>query len=165
MLLYHASNMVIETPTITNRHDLLDFGVGFYTTPNEGQAQEFARKVFLRRGRKGEPTVNVYEFDEAAARQSIVFLEFAEPDSTWLEFVVHNRQKGRSSDPVDIIIGPVANDDVFRTVTLFETNEIDEETAIKRFRIKRLFEQVLFCNIKALEFLTYKSSYTLEEIQ
>jgi hypothetical protein len=45
MLLYHASNRVIASPAILNRHGQLDFGTGFYTTPNEEQAQNFAHKV------------------------------------------------------------------------------------------------------------------------
>jgi hypothetical protein len=152
----------VPVPAIRNRHGLLDFGTGFYTTPNERQAQNFAQKVFLRRGRNGKPTVSVYGFDEVKARQTLEFLEFDEPDSTWLRFVVRNRREGRLAGSQGIIIGPVANDDVFRTITLYETGEIDEETAIKRFKVKKLYKQVLFCNDRALELLTFQSAYTLE---
>jgi hypothetical protein len=108
------------------------------------------------------PTVSIYEFDEVKAKQELMVREFAEPDTEWLAFVVGNRKKGRCSDDADIIIGPVANDDVFRTIALFESGDLDEDAAIKRFKIKNLYKQVLFCNEKALQTLEFKSSYTLE---
>lgn len=162
MKLYHASTLVIEKPVIMNRFKTLDFRTGFYTTSNEDQAKDFALKSFARRGRKGEPTVNVYEWDEEHARVELSILEFAEPDAEWLAFVVHNRRFGRSeSCEADVVIGPVADDDVFETVTLYETGQIDEEAAIKRFKVKKLFNQYLFCNEASLEYLSFNCSYTV----
>ena len=156
MQLFHASNMVVREPVIVNRFATLDFGTGFYTTTNRAQAADFARKVFLRRGRKGSPVINIYDFDEAAARSSLEFLEFESPDVRWLDFVVHNRRSGRSeSCSADIIIGPVANDDVFETVALYEAGVIDAHAAIERFRVKDRFVQVLFCNMGALGYLEF----------
>ena len=66
MFLYHASNIIVEKPVIMNRFTTLDFGTGFYTTSNEDQAQDFARKVYLRRKRQGKPIVNRYLLDEKA---------------------------------------------------------------------------------------------------
>ena len=60
MELYHASTVSIEHPIILNRHTCLDFGTGFYTTANRIQAEDFARRVYYRRGQEGRPTVNVY---------------------------------------------------------------------------------------------------------
>ena len=162
MRLYHASTMSIKKPVIMNHFKTLDFGTGFYTTLNEDQARDFALKSFARRGRKGEPTVNVYEWDEENARRQCAILEFAEPNIEWLDFVVHNRRSGRSDTcEADVIIGPVANDDVFETVALFESGQIDEETAIKRFKVKKLFNQLLFCNEASLAHLAFMDSYTV----
>ena len=159
MQLYHASNIVVEQPVIVNRFATLDFGTGFYTTTNLSQATEFARKVFLRRGRKGRPIVNIYEFDKQAAQAVLQFLKFDEPDKEWLEFIVQNRQHGRSPDlDVDIIVGPVANDDVFETVALFESGQLSVEEAVERFKVKELYNQVLFCNMRALDFLVFIDS-------
>ena len=64
MILYHGSNMIVEKPKLIEQNRFLDFGYGFYTTTNVGQAENFASKVVVRRG--GKPIVNVYEYDEKA---------------------------------------------------------------------------------------------------
>ena len=163
MRLYHASNMAVEEPRIINRFITLDFGTGFYTTTNEEQAREFAVKTYYRRKRIGTPTVSVFEFNLDEARKRLEILEFSTPDKNWLRFVVHNRKEGR--DPhrkADIIVGPVANDDVFETVALYEAGLIDEDAAIKRFKVKQLFNQVLFCNEQALSLLSFIGSQRIE---
>lgn len=160
LILFHASNVVVEKPVIMNRFKTLDFGTGFYTTVNEEQARDFAIKVHARRKREGSPIVNVYECDLEAIEERLNVVRFDGPDAEWLEFVVHNRRNGRDENlGADVIIGPVANDDVFTTVALYEAGQIDAETAIKRFKVKELFSQVLFCNEKALGFLSYERHY------
>ncbi|NGM16522.1 DUF3990 domain-containing protein [Eggerthellaceae bacterium zg-893] len=166
MIVFHASTLVVNKPIIMNRFKTLDFGTGFYTTTNEEQAQDFARKTYLRRGRAGIPTVNVYEFDVKEARQHLEFLEFDSPDEAWLNFVVGNRRQGRSETcAANVIIGPVANDDVFETIALYEAGQIDEAAAIKKFKVKSLFNQILFCDDKALGHVHFVNSYTLEVSQ
>lgn len=111
MRLYHASTQTASEPRIVNRSPYLDFGTGFYTTTNLAQAEDFARKAFVRRGMEGAPTLNSYECDMGRAGRELRVLEFSEPNEEWLEFVVHNRKQGRDKAlEVDIIIGPVAND-------------------------------------------------------
>ncbi|WP_370514630.1 DUF3990 domain-containing protein [Adlercreutzia sp. ZJ138] len=163
MIVFHASTLTIEKPLIMNRFKTLDFGTGFYTTTNEDQAQDFARKIYFRRGRIGTPTVNVYEFDTEKAQSSLEFLEFKSPDELWLDFVVNNRRHGRSDEcNANVIIGPVANDDVFETIALYESGQIDKDIAIKRFKVKSLFDQILFCDDKALDYIRFITSYALE---
>jgi hypothetical protein len=162
MLLYHASTTTVEKPEIVNRSNLLDFGTGFYTTPNEEQARDFAIKAFLRRGRRGIPTVNIYECDDLRMLQGLALQEFVEPDLEWLAFVVQNRREGRLHNDADIIIGPVANDNVFRTIVLYMSGNLDEKAALNAFKVKELYRQVLFCNEQALKLLDFKTSYALE---
>jgi hypothetical protein len=162
MQLFHGSITAVTEPLIINRFKTLDFGTGFYTTPNEQQAQEFAVKAYQRRKSEGIPTVSVFSFEEQLARQELRILHFDEPNTEWLHFVVHNRRFGRTDDNYDLIIGPVANDDVFTTIALFEAGQLDEESAIKRFKIKKLFSQYLFCNNRALAFLAPVQQYPVE---
>ena len=63
MLLYHGSNLVVSRPKLIHQNRFLDFGFGFYTTTNKGQAVSFADKVTKRR-KTGEKTVSIYEIDE-----------------------------------------------------------------------------------------------------
>lgn len=159
MQLYHASNITVAEPIIINRFTTLDFGAGFYTTTNYEQAKDFAKKVFIRRGRKGIPTVNIYKFNEGAAQKELSFLTFEEPNKEWFDFVVYNRAHGRDEtiNP-DVIVGPVANDDVFETVALYEAGQLSAQEAIERFKVKQLYNQVLFCNMEALSYLSFIES-------
>lgn len=76
---------------------------------------------------------------------------------------MHNRKQGRDKAlEVDIIIGPVANDDVFTTVTLYEQEQITACAALEMLKIKELFTQILFCNDRALEMLAFESARIVE---
>ena len=71
MELYHASTVSIEHPIILNRHNCLDFGTGFYTTANRIQAEDFARRVYYRRGQEGSARkCGVREPSEALGEQA-----------------------------------------------------------------------------------------------
>jgi hypothetical protein len=157
MKVYHGTNMVIEQPRIINRFKTLDFGEGFYTTENENQAREFALKVCRRREQSFYPVVNCYEFKEEPAQLSI--LQFDTPDEKWLDFVVERRKGIEPVEKFDLIIGPVANDDVFGTIILYEAGQLDKESAVKRFRVKKLYNQVVFCSELALNHLVFIKSY------
>ncbi|MCI9261599.1 DUF3990 domain-containing protein [uncultured Adlercreutzia sp.] len=163
MRLYHASTQIVDHPRIVNRTPYLDFGTGFYTTTNLEQAEDFARKAFVRRGMQGQPTLNEYEFNLEEAQDQLNVLEFSAPDQAWLDFVVHNRKQGRDAAlELDLIVGPVANDDVFTTVTLYEGGQITATAALEMLKIKKLFMQILFCSEHALEFLQFVSARTVE---
>ena len=160
MKVFHGTNIVIEQPQIMNRFKTLDFGSGFYTTENENQARDFAIKVCERRTPALYPVVNCYEFNEDFNNYSV--LKFDAPNEKWLDFVVERRKGIALCKEYDLIIGPVANDDVFGTIILYETGQLDKESAIKKFRIKELYNQVVFCNESILKNLTFIKSYKVE---
>jgi hypothetical protein len=161
MKVYHGTNLVVERPQIMNRFKTLDFGEGFYTTGNEAQARDFAVKVCARREPSHFPIVNCYEFIHDDTALSV--LRFDAPDERWLDFVVANRKGAKPVERYDIIIGPVANDDVFGTIILYEAGQLDKESAIKRFKVKKLYNQVVFCTDAALSRLTFVGSYKVKE--
>ena len=160
MQVYHGTNIVIEQPKIINRFKTLDFGEGFYTTENESQARDFALKVCERRSPTLFPIVNCYEFKEDFNQFSI--LKFDAPNEKWLDFVVERRKGIVLSTKYDLIMGPVANDDVFGTIILYEAGQLDKESAIKNFKVKQLFNQVVFCNEFILNSLIFIKSYKVE---
>jgi len=159
MKLYHGTNIAIEKPIIINRFKTLDFGEGFYTTENENQAKDFAIKVCERRKSNLFPIVNCYEFNEDYNAFSI--FKFDAPNEKWLDFVVDRRKGIALREKYDLIIGPVANDDVFGTIILYETGQLDKEGAVKRFKVKKLYNQVVFCNQKTLNRLKFVKSYNV----
>ena len=113
MVLYHGSNVEVKEPKILAPNHALDFGPGFYTTLNKEQAVDFAGKVVLRKG--GIPIVNTYEIDEKIAFDFCDVLKFDAPNETWLDFVCSCRDGFNSAEGRDMVFGPVANDDVYRT--------------------------------------------------
>ncbi|MCL2649759.1 MAG: DUF3990 domain-containing protein [Candidatus Azobacteroides sp.] len=160
MKVFHGTNIVIEQPKVMNRFKTLDFGEGFYTTENEDQAKDFAVKVCVRRSPTSYPIVNCYEFNEDFDNLSV--LKFDEPNEDWLDFVVERRKGIVLSEKYDLIIGPVANDDVFGTIILYEAEQLDRESAIKRFKVKTLYNQVVFCSELALRSLDFIKSYVVK---
>lgn len=153
MILYHGSNLAVEAPEIIAPNRFLDFGSGFYTTSNLAQAKNFADKVTARK-KEGKSTVNVYEFDEACLSE-LKALGFDSADGTWLDFVSDNRSGVERKEQYDLIYGPVANDDIFRTFILYSTGVLTREQTLEALKIKKLFNQYVFAREKALRFLKF----------
>lgn len=118
MILYHGSNLTVSEPKLVVQNRFLDFGYGFYTTTNIVQAKGFATKVTKRR-KEGIPTVSVYEINEDKAFEECSVLRFDSPNEKWLDFVSENRAGNYTGELYDFIYGPVANDDVYTTFTLY----------------------------------------------
>jgi len=147
--------MAVEKPAILAPNRFLDFGAGFYTTVNKKQAAEFAQKVAHRR-KTGTPTVNIYELDEESAFEVCSVLRFKQnPDYAWLDFVTANRNGEYSGEPFDIIIGSVANDDVYRTLALYMADILTRDQAIEALKVRKLFMQIVFTIEKALSYLSF----------
>ena len=135
MVLYHGSNVTVEQPKLIRQNRYLDFGFGFYTTTNYEQARNFALKVTGRR-RRGAATVNVYSMDEKTAFVQCSLLQFNSPDEKWLDFVAANRNGVYQGPQHELIYGPVANDDVYRTLTLYMTGILTREQTLEALKIR-----------------------------
>lgn len=153
MILYHGSNLVVSEPKILIPNRYLDFGTGFYTTSNLSQAKSFADKVTARKG-EGISTVSKYEFDESASGKLKV-LAFEAAGEAWLDFVSDNRSGNPQGEEYDLIYGPVADDDIFRTFLLYSAGLLSKEQTLEALRIKKLFNQYVFKNEKALQSLKF----------
>jgi hypothetical protein len=75
----------------------------------------------------------------------------------WLYFIIMNRNGDKTERNYDIAIGPVADDNVYLTVKLFETGILNEEETVKRLKIRKLFNQILFHSNDSLKFCSYKN--------
>ena len=76
MILYHGSNVEIDTIDFNKSKVGKDFGVGFYLSAEEQQAQEMAEKKTQLFG--GKPTITRYEFNEEAAKADAEIQEVLE---------------------------------------------------------------------------------------
>ena len=152
MILFHVSNTIVKEPRVIESNRFLDFGPGFYTTTNKDQAINFAQKVVTRR--KGVPTVNIYELDENNIK-GFKIKRFDGPNEEWLNFVSANRNGEYQGEQYDVIIGPVADDDVYRTLDVYASGILTKEQALEALKIKKLFNQYVFTSDAVLEFLKF----------
>ena len=157
MIVYHGSNVEVHNPQILTPNRALDFGAGFYTTLNRDQATDFANKVFLRLG-VGNPVLNTYEIDEQMAFPLCSVLRFDAPNDAWLDFVCDNRDGTYYGPQYDFKFGPVANDDVYRTLALYRGGQLSREDTLKQLKIKTLYNQLVFATAKALSFIRFMYS-------
>lgn len=155
MLLYHGSNLSIEKPLLLQASHPTDFGSGFYTTTNYKQAVDFARRVVNLRGNTA--IVNIYEFDENRISESLIF-KFEKPNADWLHFIVSNRMEKQVELKYDLIVGPVANDDVYETIIAYENGIYDEQETLKRLEVRSLYNQYVFKTQNFIDKLIFKEA-------
>jgi hypothetical protein len=160
MIVYHGSTVPVEKPKILQSERKLDFGEGFYTTYNREQAVRWSERVCARRNTNVR-VISEYEFDLDAAEKELSVIRFDKPSEEWLDFVSANRSGHASPIPYDIAIGPVADDDVYGTILLYEQGILDKDEAIKRLKVKELFNQILFHTEKSLQYCRYVRHETI----
>ena len=154
MILYHGSTELVEIPEIRKGDVYLDFGVGFYTTTSYEQAERWA-KIKMRRNNMNTGYVSVYEFDLEKAEQELCIKRFNVADEAWLSFVVSNRKGEVINDDADMHIGPVADDNVYQSIRLFETGAYDAEYTVKKLKTEVLHDQWTLHTDKILKYLTF----------
>ena len=162
MTLYHGSNVEVKEPKILKPSRGLDFGAGFYTTTNRDQAIAFALRVTRNRG-NGVATVTEYEIDTDSAFGVCEVVKFDGVCDAWLDFVCDNRDNSYEGPRYDFAFGPVANDDVYRTLYLYRAGEIDRDETFARLKVKTLYNQLVFASPKALSFLRYRKAEVFYE--
>ncbi len=162
MIIYHGSNVIVSNPILIKQNRFLDFGFGFYTTTNKNQAISFADKVTKRR-KERHRTVSVYEIDQTKAFQECAALVFETADASWLDFVSANRAGTYTGTPYDFIFGPVANDDVFATFSLYTAGFLTKEQTLDALKVKKLYNQLVLASEKALSYLRYQGILPEEE--
>ena len=168
MTLYHGSNLIVEKPRLLTSARTLDFGAGFYTTANKEQAVDFSAKVVARAKKinladVGTRTVSMYDFDEEKAFKSLNILKFTKPDERWLDYVFRNRRGGYSGKRYDIVIGAVANDDVYPTLLAYEFGALSAAQTIDALKVKTLYDQYVFASEKSFRFLRFAGKILPEE--
>jgi len=154
MKLFNGSNVVVQNPKILTPNRLLDFGEGFYTTSSYEQAYRWASRVKSRQ-KTGQQIINIYEFDRSGAEKNLKILDFDFPDSQWLNFVTVCRSGRNINLTYDIATGPVANDNVYATIQLYETGLLSEAETITRIKVEKVFNQVLFHTEQSLDYLSF----------
>lgn len=60
-----------------------------------------------------------------------------------MDFITANRRGKAIDEKYDVVIGPVADDNVYLTVKLFESGVLDKGETLKRLKVEKLFDQIL----------------------
>ena len=161
MILYHGSNVKVTEIDLTKCRPFKDFGQGFYLTDIREQANQMARRVGKLYG--GKPCVSAFSFDyKALIQDEIKSLTFGVPCKDWALFVLNNRNRSfkvisdtlcNQDNKYDIVIGPVANDDITYLFRVFASGLIDIEALVRGLEYKTLTTQYSFHTEKSLKYL------------
>lgn len=161
MLLYHGSTMAVRKPIVSRGRGKTDFGKGFYTTTSREQAEKWAQIKRDRMGDEAHAIVSVFELDDAVLNNPAYHTRhFDGATAEWLNFVVGNR-RGEVHHNFDLIMGPVANDKLYATITLYENGILDANAAIEQLNTHQLFDQLSFHTTKACKLLTFVETFEL----
>lgn len=150
MKVYHGSSVAVNVPEIRRGRFSKDFGEGFYCTTLLEQAQRWA-------SRKKPSVVSVFEY---LPSESLNVLEFTEMTDEWLDFIV-NCRRGISHN-YDIVIGAMANDQVFNYINDYVDGILTKEQFWVLAKFKKPTNQICFCSENALKCLKYIESLNID---
>ena len=153
MEIYHGSNIAVKEPIAYAGRRNLDFGKGFYLSDDINQAWNFAKyKADKPKSRTKEAVVTEFEFDDSHLYDgSLRVIRFDGYSLEWVSFIKANRQV-RNND-YDIVIGPIANDDVRTQFVKHMLGEITEIELMENLKWKRCTYQYCFISDEAISFL------------
>jgi hypothetical protein len=155
MILYHGSNVDIESIDLSRSSVGKDFGCGFYLTASREQAERMGRRRARLYG--GEMVVSTFEFDENAAREAgLNIKDFGTYSKEWADFVLANRKNDTRTQihDFDIVHGPIANDDVGFQIRRLLAGMITIETFLEELKYKEgITYQYFFATERSVQFL------------
>ena len=104
------------------------------------------------------------EVDEEKLFAECSVLRFYSANEAWLDFVAENRSGNYAGKTYDVVYGPVADDDVYTTFTLYQAGVLSKEQTLETLKIKKLYNQMVFASEKALSFLNFAGTIAEEEL-
>ena len=91
---------------------------------------------------------NIWILEEALSASNV--LRFAGEDEQWLDFVCACRDGKPVNEVYDIIIGNVADDDVFKTVDMYFRGLWSKEQALNELRYSKSNDQICIAKQEAI---------------
>lgn len=142
-IIYHGSYCTIELPKILKGKFTKDFGNGFYCTILEEQAEKWARKY-------NTPIINKYEYNE---NPNLKIKNFIMMTEEWLDFII-NCRSGISHE-YDIVIGAMADDQVYNYITDLINGQITREAFWELAKFRHPTHQIAFCTENSLNCIKF----------
>ena len=158
MKVYHGTDMKFRLPKLPKCNSYTDFGRGFYLTYELERAKEW--------GANRNPVkyrVNVYELPDYIFREGepeLKVLQFSTATAEWAKFVYRNRNEEDFTHDFDIVVGPVADNDLqvqFAKMMREGLSFDDISQNIKYEKFKK--PQICFCTERSLNILKYIEAY------
>lgn len=153
--LYHGSNVEIETIDLTKCKKGKDFGKGFYLNPNFDQAYKMAVRA-QKINKTGSEIVSAFEFEDDILTESELNVKiFPDYSKEWADFVVTNRNNNSDTQihPFDIVIGPIADDNVGTQIYRYSRGFIDIDRLIAELKFQERTIQYFFATQQAINLL------------
>lgn len=153
MKVYHGSDVEVADVDLARSQMYKDFGSGFYVSVDRKQAVLFAKyKADRPASKTHKAVVSVFDFDERALTDGSLRVKQFEGYSTeWVDFI-HEYRHSNETD-YDLIIGPIANDDVRTQYARYDMGEITKEELLESLKYKRVIYQYCFKTMTAVSFL------------
>ena len=161
MMLFHGSNVEIANIELGKCRPWKDFGKGFYLTDIPEQAMRMAKRVVRIYG--GEPVVTYFEADmDDIFKSDMSIRAFEGPSKEWAVFVMNNRSQtftDRTSPECnllgqyDVVIGPVADDDLALLFRQFQEGLISVDVLTREMTFRKLTNQYSFHTQRAVGYL------------
>ena len=145
-IIYHGSYCEIIEPKIIKGKYNKDFGTGFYCTLLKEQAERWAQKY-------DESIINYYIYNQ---NNNLKIKEFTIMTEEWLDFII-NCRLGKIHD-YDIVIGAMADDQVYNYVTDLMNNIITREAFWELAKFKHPTHQIAFCTDESLKCIKFLES-------
>lgn len=158
MIVYHGGTEVIEKPDIKYSKKYLDFGRGFYITTYKEQAEKWAKRRSMRNREKA--IVNMYDLCDDLSKYNV--MKFKD-DELWLNFVCDCRRGNELYKQYDVVIGSVADDDVFKSIDMYFKGLWDENRTLNEIRYYRMNNQICLISQNVIDYeLKFLKSYEVK---
>ena len=168
MIVFHGTTDYFTTPITSKGKKYKDFGVGFYLTARQEQAEEFAegRKDSAKPNKKRDAIVHVFDLNyEKFTSKEFNYMSFDKYDEQWVDFIIENRKnaKREKHHQYGTVYGPIADGETGKLLNQYEREEISKETLLKQLRNYGPTQfQFYFGSQKAIrECLSYLVSYVV----
>lgn len=159
IIVYHGTSYKFAQIDLGKSKDKRDFGMGFYTTTIQSQAESWARNTAMRNGCQ-HAYVNVYEFNFA---DELCYKVFPGLTLEWLDFIKLNRMLGGVQHDYDVVMGPVADDNTMLTVNRYMRGVYTAEEAVKRLAYYKVNDQLCLNTEKALKYIRLVRCYEVDK--
>ena len=96
--------------------------------------------------------VNEFEYNED---NDLNVLNFLTASEKWLDFVYANRKDDNFTHEYDVVMGPVADDTLYKVLDLYDSGVLTYKETIERLKTYKLSNQISFHTEKSLKYLKY----------